>query len=569
VKSLVVFVLLAFGFVARADILFLDLNNAADEIAAAERAALARGERLIVIPTVDAQTRRVQDEASKRADQIAERIHKDCGPSSANPACPGLRNDFERASDELRRLTEANRITPDKIKGELKRLEKDGTRLSSVVISGHDGNGKFSGAYGAMSADALEEAFKETPKLNENVRSVLLWGCYTTTLGSIDGHWKGIFPNVGVFAGFDGRGPNKYRVANHTYLEDFLKSDKAFMSARDKNQVMSIARGIRGFNNTASAICVNDLIVTPSGVRDLLALRADCALDSRNRELLKEYECYLQAREQRCANPPANTDTGPLRELYTYLQQKTQCRAYWAELRQEIDIPEPQDVQMLLFFNNVKLNLATLHRADLARIDQALREVGAPANLKVSDLSQLSRAELLDRLGAIEAFLDRSDLQGVNHPKAVTLDYLRGAVGEVDDIVSTMQKTPDGWYDPSTNPSLFLQKAVEDQTKGEIRVTHEAIRLERKYESIKKQLTARHPDAERLSAATRKYNEALESHDARALQTAVVELGRVKKKIEADVGRDLAARVETDLQSRGSSENERLAYQKFLEKLRR
>ena len=197
------------SFTAKADILFLDLNNSAQEVESAKRAARARGENVIVIP------------------------------SSQSP---------------VRQSAGGKKINMDSIKAELRQYDQQGAKISSVVVSGHDGNGQFTGEFGTVSSDILEDAFATVPNMMQNVRSVLLWGCYTTTLGSLEGHWKSVFPNVAVFAGFDGRAPNNTRPANFSYLEGFLKQDRRLAAETDRRKLLDVAKQIDGFNITQSAI---------------------------------------------------------------------------------------------------------------------------------------------------------------------------------------------------------------------------------------------------------------------------------------------------------------------------
>lgn len=558
---------------ANADIIFLDLNNAGEEIAAVERAAAARRppERVRVIPTVDPARRRAQDAASRKADDAAAKLQKECPPNSTNPNCGRLREEWNRASEELRQATAANRLDGAKIKEELRKLEREGIKASSVVVSGHDGNGKFSGVYGAVTSDALNEAFSAAPNMTRDVKSVLLWGCYTTTLGSLDGHWRNVFPNVGIFAGFDGRGPNKYRPANHTYLEDFLKIDQALLNAGSQDEMKGMIRRIRGFSDTAASICIKDLIATPAGngnveIRNLSQLRRDCALDNETRSLLAEYRCYLEAREDRCKNPPIDVGaSNPLRKLFGKLDSKPQCRAYWSSINAEV--PELQNVQMLLFYNQVKLNLTSLHGADLAKIDKALRDVGAPAGLKVSDLDHLSRADMIKRLAAIETFLDRADFQVLDHPLAVEIDYLRGAVLELGEVMSSLQKTPNGWYDPSPTPSTFLQNAVAPERKDEIRVEHGVIRIDRRYSSVQEDLMRRHPDSARMKQLDADYNAALSSGNTARLDAVLQAMSDLETKMKRETAAQLAERVRQEMRSQRLSDLEKRSYELYLRRL--
>ncbi len=55
-KHVLIILIFFLGMSAQADVLFVDLNNSPTEVEAAERAAEARGERLIVFPELSDET---------------------------------------------------------------------------------------------------------------------------------------------------------------------------------------------------------------------------------------------------------------------------------------------------------------------------------------------------------------------------------------------------------------------------------------------------------------------------------------------------------------------------------
>ena len=171
-----------------ADILFLDLNNSPKEIEAAKKAAKQRGEKLIVFP------------------ERAMRYPAD------------IEQNLNQKLTELKSKNQQNKI-------------------SSLIISGHDGNGHFTGSKGSMSYSDFANILESHPELKESVKSLYLWGCYTATPGSIINNWKPTFKNLDVIIGYDGSAPANDKLAGHNYLADALVKEKKMTSAKTDKQL--------------------------------------------------------------------------------------------------------------------------------------------------------------------------------------------------------------------------------------------------------------------------------------------------------------------------------------------
>lgn len=544
-KKVLVFVgVICFCQLGYGDVLFVDLNNSQEEIRAAQQAARLRGEKLVVIPQVTERARLAIESLSQRTETLAARIHKECQTA----ACSDLLSEHQKAVSELSALTKEHRLDSESLARGLKLAEQSKTQFSSVVISGHDGNGKFTGVLGTLESSSLEEAFAKAPNASRNVQSVLLWGCYTTTLGSLDGHWKKVFPNVSVFAGFDGRGPAKNRPANHTYLEDFLKVDRELSQAADKERVQSLVKAIRGFDQTKSSICVGDWMATPGGVKGLSALRGLCQLSAEDQKLIDQYHCFREARTQECENPPIKTDRSVLRDLYNRLQERSHCYEVWAQSGEHQDVPEPQNVLSLLFFNNIKLNLAALHREQLVGLDSLLEKMGAEPSLRVANLPRMSRAQIINRLAEIEKFLERPEFRGIMHEKAILADHAKSALMAINGLVTKMDLVPVGWIEANdSTTSAELVVAVSADRRRDVEVEHGVLFLERKFAADKKQLMSEHVDYDRLSQLRVDANAKLRS--GVSAQATLIEIAKLQRSIESAVGEVLAAKVAARVQS--------------------
>ena len=514
IRSALFFTLLTSA--ARADVLFLDFNNAPLEIAAAQRGASSHNpiETVIVIP----------------------------GSGGGR------------------------KLTSDMIRDRLEALKRQGTSISSVVISGHDGNGAFDGTQGTMSDRVMQDVFSEYPSVMGKTRSVLLWGCYTTNLGSLDAHWRKVFPQVTVFAGYDGKGWLKDRVESHTYLEDYLRFENAIVGARDERQLRDAVGHIRNFRRD-NAICANNLMITPTGsgllVRSTEQILEACRREDPNKKALAaRYLCFYEARKG-CENPPTDDDQTDLRKYYRILQGSAHCRADLTEQHRSDD-PSADDVRNLIFYDNIKRTLGNVHRQELSAIDAGLAELGAPPNARVSDFDKISRAEAREKMRAIQGFLAsrRGNLKA---------DVLRSAVAELDGLVGNMQRTPQGWYEFNQNPSMFLQNSLAGQRVGEIQVQTTVDQLATRMEAERERLMA--PSlATRKAQLERNLMDALRANaggqNRVLVDRAAAELNYLRAQITRETSAVLAQRVEAEMQRGTLSAAERQAYQIYLARLR-
>lgn len=391
-----------------ADILFLDLNNSPLEVEAAMRAAKARGEKLIVKPEQLSVEKTKKAERLLRDNIAAANAFDRCNYSAGRDLsidCTSVSDRARNASNTYNDFIESNRGKFDsgKLNQTLKEIKGNGIKLSSVIISGHDGNGHFGGELGDLDDKSIGEAFKANEPVGDNIRSLLLWGCYTTNLGSLEYNWKKNFPNANMIAGFDGMGPSKDRPANHQYLEDVLKQEKRLTEARDNKQIRGIIENIRGLGQTASAICVNqDTVVTPTKIRSIKKEKEVC-INSTSNSMQQVYECYLKAQPE-CPDVPKETSRGPLRDFYNFLQNRSHCEEI--ELAMGIQRPDRATVIRLIFDKEVRKNFQNHCNSELLEFDKIIERLGWPDNLKLSGVGSLSRQDFLNRLSNLTSRLN-------------------------------------------------------------------------------------------------------------------------------------------------------------------
>lgn len=399
------------------DILFIDLNGAKDEVAAAQRAAAARHEKLIVIP-----------DANQNVTYFKPSLFRQ------------LLND---------RLSE---------------FEAHGTQISSLVVSGHDGVGSFFGDRGRITGSDLKQIFEAHPKSRESVRSMYLWGCYALAVGELNQNWRLVFPDALFIAGFDGSAPSRYANAGQRVLESMLMKESKFMKAHDQRQLLALFRAIPSTDITTSAAYVCDQYITHSGIQTFQQALGECAWSDQATELTKTYECYLEAQDEKCRSVPENTQSSPLRELYNYTVSKSQCSMQDHPDTRFAILPQREDILKLIFFNTLWNNFLKKHGDSISAIDANLKKIGAPPELLLGDLSKLSRGELVKKLRAAYEFVSQyleKNFWKQKRTVPITFRNFRSVIMTLDDFAMTSKYSaciPVSWVEPGAQESSHCEE---------------------------------------------------------------------------------------------------------------
>ncbi len=471
---------LSVSSVANADILFLDMNKAPLEIAAAKRAAAARGEKLIVIPAP--------------------------GNSSSG-------------------------MTIEQFGQELQLLKAQKVSLSSVVVSGHDGNGNFSGDNGSLSATHIRDAFEKAKPVGDNVRSLLLWGCYTTTPGSIEFRWKNALPNVSAVIGFDGSAPSKERLGSHTYLEDYLKREESLLKIRDARQLAAAYNSIRNIKLMKSAACINDTYLTPTTApRTMQSILGSCMNVPATTKESEQFTCYFESKPG-CETIPANTPQSPLRVYYNHLQATSHCNDQL--LTASIYRADPDSVIRLILFDNVVTNFQKLNSGEIAHINKMLEDAQAPAELRIGDLTKMNRSDIRKLLGQVKSALTVPNEILYKDNSDSEIEAIAGRVATFD-MASKMGSTlhslgtgcvPFEWVEPNargTSSCIPQMKDFESVKSKEVSALHRRA-VRKSSEEIEKKVLASPAGAE----YHRVYARAIEARTDEETQKLYNEIDRV------------------------------------------
>ncbi len=395
--------LLVTSFQSRADILFLDLNGNPKEVEAAQAAAKKRGEKVIVIPNVTTEMK-VKKQKLKEAREKAndDFYRKGCTVGTSSEKCSGVTEKLSEAVRQENEFKEKNQLNGAELSKAITELKKKDIKLSTVVVSGHDGNGAFGGSFGDLTDKDIANAFINNPPMGEGIRSLALWGCYTANVSSLSMYWKRSFPQAEVVMGFDKKGPLGNSPANWALLKDFLSKEKELSKIKDQNELRKALKGLDGVRITEAAICVGGIMTNKKASMDLANAQKMCeGAFLKNKSL---YTCYLNA-EKDCPNPPANTDDSDLRTFYESFQDYVHCAEILPPEKQ-VGMPSGDTMIRLIHFADVKKNFVANFPLEIANYNGLLDKVGAPKELQWGDVQKMSRAEILAKLNATSKYLE-------------------------------------------------------------------------------------------------------------------------------------------------------------------
>jgi len=404
--------LLMASSLARADILFIDVNNSKEEVAKAYEAALQRGEKLIVIPKVREELQERLAEAEKQLASAKRSERSACsGGSSSSAQCQEAKRAVSSATARLKEVEKKlPQLNAKNFKNVLSKLNRSGVRLSSIIISGHDGNRLYYGRLGELNEREIEAAFKANPEICESVQSFYFWGCYTATTDDFIRGWKSACPNASMIAGFIGQSPASIRPESGRHLKQLLLKEAEFLQTRDKKKLETLFNSLDDAKNLKSAICLDrDVIVSRKGVSTVKDEVAACFnLDDKEKQKHFEiFNCYREARPG-CESVPNDLNRGPLRRVYDFFQETSHCaRAFDEYNKQFPDNPltwptTPYAVRRILFDNNVRKNFEKLHKRELEDFNKLLDELGVDPSVRVRNLARMNRKQHLDMIRALQ-----------------------------------------------------------------------------------------------------------------------------------------------------------------------
>lgn len=357
---------------ARAEMIFLDLNNADKEIKACQDG--------------------IEDKKKKSGQHDDVHVIK------------GLKGERDNKSNTYWALRE-----------QIKSLLARKVRIDSIVISGEDGTGNFFGSTGDFDYRELQALSEEFPELKSSLTSAALWGCYTTNVNGTEQYWLNRMPGMKFTMGFTMQGPDKYKEGNHQLLKQFCGRRQEAVNATSKDQLCSFYDGLQQLVSTSVGLCIktrdNTNIYAGQGYAKgnekcftTKELYERCGEYIRNDKGLDVYREYLSGEKE-----PGATEPPDLRKAYNTNQLWRHCVKQFKTQR-GTDMPYPPNMIRLIKQYYVKKNLAELNAKELASYDQALERAGLK-ELALGDITKLPRKTMNQKIQAAIAALNGQTVQ--------------------------------------------------------------------------------------------------------------------------------------------------------------
>lgn len=389
-------------------ILFIDTNKSDLEIEVAEKAACTRGETLVIIP-------KDYKDYSNISRQISALSAKNKGCSTnlkfASENCPKeVYEKINQLNDELIQLRSKNENFSELIKKELNQLKASGAKIKNVTISGHDGGGIFGGEKTSFSRLELAQILDKFPEVNE-VQSIHLLGCYTGVKNEVI-NWSQIFPDVRLIGGYDASAPASEKPAGHQYLKDLLEKEKKLISVADEKKILSnLKLNLNSLHNLNAGIYIkpicqatpeeNGYLYATMGGSSITKIKISDECMLKNKEL-KDLRIAIEEYSSGEKEPPLNSSTGPLRDLYNQMRKNEHCSNLGVN---------PKVVFGLLFNDGMKKNFGAYYKKEL---DELANYIENYSEKDVNSINEINKKMITSQEDALKIAEKRFELLNKN-----------------------------------------------------------------------------------------------------------------------------------------------------------
>lgn len=319
-------------------ILFLDINNNPLEIAVARKAAIQKGQKLIIYPT-------------------------------------GKKE-----------------VTEEGLKSII-----DNNKFSSMTISGHSGGMSFHGEKGTLDLKFLADTLKNSPS-KDSMQSLYLLGCNAGNKSKIL-FWKESLSNLKFIAGFDGIAPLGHNQLGLNLYADALKKENTILYSQTVSKFkssMESLQNVKSFPFSLYAKCGDtggEYLYRPKAVDTAKFAEfnlEECVSNKTKftKELLPEIEEYMSGKKEATA---LNPSSGRLREIYVFARQNEHCFTEF-----DTSVPDGDALLHLRFMKDFNVNFAKYYKNDFEKlkteVDKLLKDT---SNYKVQKNEKLKDAQML------------------------------------------------------------------------------------------------------------------------------------------------------------------------------
>jgi hypothetical protein len=295
---------------------------------------------------------------------------------------------------------------------------RNGERLDCIVISGEDGSGHFFGTNAAgqstnfYSAD-LRQLYDDFPQLKGTLNSAALWGCYPTSVHGAEQFWVNRIPAMQFTMGFTIQGPSKERGANHDLLRQFCDRREEGAQATSMDALCQFYDSLQQITHTSLGICNRTGLASKEyghpGTDERCftydQLKDRCSEFLQNYDALEAtYEDYKQGKREDFEFDK-NGNLSDLRKFYNQVQLWRHCQDKFKTER-GYDMPYAPDIIRLVKFNKLLSNLKKMNGPELQQYDIMLKNMGLK-DFRLGDLATAHRSDLIAKLEGVIGALEK------------------------------------------------------------------------------------------------------------------------------------------------------------------
>lgn len=401
-----IFILCFYVSIAHADILFLNLNLSTKEVETAQKAADARGEKLIALPQVSDEDQKKMNSLKNDIKKIQFNLNTKNIKSNQKSVVSSEELKLGSLVEELNAVSSKYKIDSGTLEDILKKYEEDKkTKLTSLIISGHHSLNFFGENGSELRYDDLENIINKYPEATKNIKSVYLWGCYSLTKKQVV-FWKRAIPSSYILSGWDGSAPKDDKALDHEALFKLLVSEKKSSNDLDLKKSLTLFNSIGGVKGSSHAICIGSNYINTQGNENISDFLAKCNPEAllQYKKLLEVVNNYRIAQTSEFSEVPKNTGNSELREIYNKGRRIEHCDSYIED--------QVNKIIFLIFDKQVRKNFGKVFESDLLKIDQILAKANLPPISTLFKDENMKRSDVVNGLNRmIQASYNANALQ--------------------------------------------------------------------------------------------------------------------------------------------------------------
>lgn len=346
-----------------------------------------------------------------------------------------------------------------KIDQYLSMLEQSNQTLKIFIASGHSNGEMFFGASGRIQNEELAAVLEKHSR--DDLKMVILLGCYTNTPGNLFKHWLKLFPSAGLIAGYESIGASNRSLPGLSFLKTLLENQNSFLQLKSDSDKLKLIQQLNLFRGLNASLYLRGSYFSNEIKDSMENLKEMCKAPYRE-DLQIQYRCYWKG-EAGCETPPANTHASVLRDFYKYIQLHAHCSEQINER-----YPWVSDIVSLIHYRNVVANFMKSESAGIQILNQDLRLLNLDPQLQFGDLLKLSRAQVIQKLQAVNQALGliRDQEETTAYYESGRFNYVMQAIYNAELIskhIIDFSQAPLDWVEPqvSMKSDFPLDRAVD------------------------------------------------------------------------------------------------------------